>query len=245
MRIALDAGTEVGNRCARTLLGESSVSYLGIVNEPVPSRRRSGPISDLAGFDVLVTDGSSDIHSLLGRASVAQVPIVVWEDEPGLASGSAPVPVVHGANVATALTSALAAHPAAAASDSDSVRISWTEPGKPHRSGTPVTFPEPVGNQWGRKRAPGRFVAIVDDEWAGAVVDVDGPDGRRIVGVSDHGAYMEASVLAATALATASVMASHGLDLKVTSASSLASIVLDKLADVELEIAVWRSSDNT
>lgn len=241
MRVALDTGTEVGNRCARVLLGESSISYLGIVNEPVPSRRRSGPISDLTGFDVLVTDGSTDAHSLLGRASVARVPMVLWEDGPRIASGSTPVPVVHGANVATALTSALAAHPAAETYDTDSVRISWTEPGKPHRSGTPLTFPEPVGNQWGRKRAPGRFVAMVDNEWAGAVIDIDGPEGRRIVGVSDHAAYMEASVLAAAALA----VGSQQLDAKVTPASSLGPILLEKLADVELEIAVWRSSDST
>jgi hypothetical protein len=240
VRVALDTSTEVGNRCARVLLGEASVSYLGVMNGTVPSRHRSGPISDLSGFDVLVSDGTSDIHSLIGRASVADVPVVLWSDEAGVGKGSTRVPIVYGANVATALTAALRSHPAAEIDAEDVVRVSWTEPGKPHRSGIAITFPEPVGNQWGKKRGSGTFVALVEDEWAGAVVDIEGPRGRRIVGVSDHGAYMEATVLAATALAVATTT----LEPKLTPANVIAADVLDRLADVELEVAVWRSSDD-
>jgi hypothetical protein len=222
------------------LLGEASVEYLGILFGDVPTRKRSGPVTELSGFDVLISDGTTDIHRLMGHASVASVPLVLWKEGDPRSDGPASIPVLHGANVATALTAALLEHPDAAAAGDDAVRISWTEPGKPLKRGVPVIFPEPIGNVWARKRGKDRFVAFVDEEWGGAVVDVEGPSGRRIVGVSDHAAFTEAIVLAAVGL----VAGEGNPEPTVCSAATKAEQVLNKIGALELDIAVWRSKDS-
>lgn|GEM_PF-1634252 len=240
VKVALDTSTEVGNRCARVLLGETSVEYVGIVGDLIPSRRRSGPIKDLSAFDVLVSDGTKDFHTLMGRASVAGVPIVLWPELSPHDDGASTVPVLHGANLATTLTAALSTHPDAAVVPGDIVHVGWTEPGKPLRKGYPLTFPEPVGNVWSTGRSEGSHVAFVDDEWGGAVINIEGPGGRRIVGVSDHAAYLEAMVLAAVGL----VAAEGTLEPAIASGTTRAEQVLNKLAELELEVAVWRSTDS-
>lgn len=237
MRIAVDTSSEVGNRSVRALLSEATVDYLGVLNEQVPRRKRSGPMIDLDSFDVLVSDGTTDVHRLVGQCSVAGVPLVLWHDLDDDLRGPTSVPVVHGANVAEALTGALLSHPAAAVTDDDNVIVGWTEPGNPHRDGFALPFPEPIGSVWGRERAPGRFAALRDDEWGGAVVDINGPSGRRIVGVADHSAYIEAIVLAATAITTGAGHYNAGSH----SASVAGEHLLNVLSDMELEIAVWRS----
>lgn len=236
MRIAVDVSTEVGNRSVRVLLADPGVEYVGVLNESVPKHRRSGPIDSVAGYDVLVSDGTSDIHRLIGRCTVEDVAVVVWPDV-DLSPDSCSVPVVHGANVATALVAALGAHPAARIQPTDTIVKGWTEPGQPLKSGVSVPFPDPIGPQWGRERSAGNVVAFRDDEWAGAVVDVDGPDGRRIIGVSDHAAFMEAIVLAGVSIAAAR----GAFDRAIGSASSEPEHVLGVLDHLELELAVWSS----
>lgn len=237
MRVAVDTSTEVGNRSVRALLSEDFVEHVGVLNEDVPKRARSGPMVDLASYDVMLSDGTTDFHRLVGHCSVARIPLVLWQDLDPTMQGPTSAPVVHGANVATALTAALCAHPSAAITDDDNVIVGWTEPGKPHRSGTPLPFPEPVGSAWGTERSPGRFAAMREDEWGGAVVDINGPAGRRIVGVADHSAYIEAITLAGTAITAANGQYEVG--------SSPASIadehLLNVLTEMELEFAVWRS----
>jgi hypothetical protein len=239
VRVAVDTSTEVGNRMARVLLGESSVAYLGVLAGGVPTRSRSGPVEDLASFDVLISDGTSDFHFLVGRSSVAGIPLVLWNDlQPALA-GSGYTPVIFGANVATALTAALSTHPVVSIAASDSVRVGWTEPGKPRRRGEPLHFPEPVGSSWGKRRKGAGFVVFRDDEWGGAVVDVQGETGRRIVGVADHSAYIEAITLAAVG-----ILAAEGTYGPGTQAASVnADQLLDKVTELELEVAAWRSTE--
>lgn len=194
---------------------------------------------DLASFDVLISDGTSDFHSLMGRASVAGVPLVLWNDLDASLQGRAQAPVIYGANVASSLTAALLTHPVAALSQDDSVRLAWTEPGTPLRRGEPIPFPDPVGNSWAKQRSNGGWVAFRDDEWGGAVVDVDGASGRRIVGVADHSAYIEAITLAAVGL-----LAAEGMhEARIQDAATHAGQLLDKVTELELEVAVWRSTE--
>lgn len=236
MRVAVDTRSEVGNRMVRTLLAESEVTFVGILNESVPSRKRSGSIGDASGFDVLVTDGEADTTDLLAQASVAGCPLVVWTELQRVDASTA-IPIVHDANVSGALTAALATHPATAISDGDNVTVAWTEPGKPLKRGHPLPFPDPIGVLWGKESVHGRYVAFRDDEWAGAVIDVDGPGGRRIVGVADHGPYLEALVLAGVTIAAARGHYPTGTH----HASSQAEHLLPVFDELETEIAVWRS----
>ncbi len=236
MRVAVDTRTEVGNRMVRTLLAEGDVAFVGILNEAVPSRKRSGSIDDVSGFDVLVTDGEADTTDLLAQASVAGCPLVVWPELARIDS-SATVPVVHDANVSGALTAALATHPATEVSVDDTLTVAWTEPGKPLKRGHPLPFPDPIGVLWGKKRDDGRYVAFRDDEWAGAVIDIDGASGRRIVGVADHGPYLEALILAGVTIAAARGHYATGTH----PASSQAEHLLPIFDELETEIAVWRS----
>ncbi len=239
MRVAVDTSTEVGNRSVRSLLSESRVAFVGVLNAEVPRHKRSGPIDDLATFDVLMSDGATDFHRLVGLASVAEIPLVLWHELDAPLQESAPIPIVHGANVAIALTGALASHPNAAITDDDTVVVGWTEPGKPHRSGHPLPFPEPIGSVWGKKRSEGRYAAFLDNDLGGAVVDVEGPTGRRIVGVSDHAAYIEALTLAGTAITVAETQ--HGAG--AVSAGTLGEQLLNTVSAMELDVAVWRSNN--
>lgn len=243
VRVAVDTGTEVGNRAVRALLGERSIDFIGVLAGGVPNQQRSGPVDTLDGYDVLMSDGTSDVHGLIGRAAVAGIPLVLWLDLDDHLDAPGHIPVIHGANVALALTAALTSHPAAASQRGDVVRIGWTEPGKPLKRGEPMPFPDPVGNTWTKRRGPGRFsagrfVGFRDDEWGGAVVDVEGPSGRRIVGVADHAGYIEALTLASVTL-----LAGEGAyDTRSQAAASNPEQLLNKLGDLELEVAVWRSS---
>lgn len=238
VKVAVDTGGEVGNRAVRVLLGERSVDYIGVLAGGVPDRKRSGPVKTLDGYDVLMSDGASEVHGLLGKAAVAGIPFVLWHDLDDHLDSPGHVPVIHGANVASALTAALATHPTATSHRGDVVRIGWTEPGKPLKRGEPMPFPDPIGNTWTKRRSTGRFVGFRDDEWGGAVVDIEGPSGRRIVGVADHAAYIEAITLASVAL-----LAAEGVyDRRSQYAASNPEQLLNKVNELELEVAVWRSS---
>lgn len=238
MRIALDTGTPVGFRTARVLLGEAGVKHLGILDPSVPASGRSGTVDDLSSYDALISDGTTDYHDLIARCSVEGVPLVLWPDLPELAIGSSLRPVVKGANVAMALTAALTAHPIVAITDSDTVRVGWTEPGTPRRAGDALPFPDPIGSVWTTERTPGRYVALRDDEWGGAVIETVGETGTTIVGVGDHAEYMEAITLAAVG-----ILAARGVySPTIQEASGEPVLLLDEVTRLELDIAVWRSS---
>lgn len=238
MRVALDSESEVGARAGRVLLAEDSLTYLGIVrSEGRRSEPRTGPVGDLSTYDVIVSDGATPSSDLVAGAAVHGVPLVLWKDEPGLHRGPAAAPVAVGANVGSTLAPSLVHHPSAAVEEGDDVTIAWTEPGSPRRKGRTIVFPDPVGEMWAQKRSRRKFVAYRDDDWAGAVITVNGRQGNRIVGVTDHAGHLEAVTLAAVTL-----IAADGLyDVRIQDAATQGAGVLTRAMGLELDIAVWRS----
>ena len=239
VRVLVDATTDIGQRAARVMLAESSMSHVGLWDAPeAVANARSGPATDIEGYDVAISDRSDHIGDLQARCSVAGIPLVLWGDAPEIAPGGAAIPIVIGANVGSGLAESLVHHPSASLSSDDEVQISWTEPGTPLRNGTPVAFPDPVGMSWTKQRSPDRFVAFRDDEWAGAVVRLEGQAGERIIGVADQGAHLEALVLSATALCVIDGVYEPG----VHQASDGGEHLVNRCASVELDFAVWRST---
>jgi hypothetical protein len=202
-----------------------------------PSDSRVIQTKDVSDVDVLISDGTTPMASLIGRASVAGVPLVIWPDAAESEFGPASVPVIVGANVGSALVDALLTHPASMPTADETARVAWTEPGKPHRDGVPMAFPEPVGAVWAEERSKDRFVAYRDDEWAGATTVVDGPGGRRVVGVADHGAHLEALTLAAVGIIAAAGFYEAGIQPPQFALSE----ILAEARNLELDVAVWRS----
>jgi hypothetical protein len=239
MRVALDGTDEIAARTARVLFAERSVSHIGFM-QPGMMRlgTRTTDAGDLDTYDVIVSTGATPATDLIAQASVRGVPLVLWHDEPKLHRGPSTVPVVASANMGSALAPSLAHHPSITVTNSDTVTIAWTEPGKPYRRGEAITFPDPVGPVWARERTRGHLVARTSDNWSGAVVTVRGPGGERIVGVSDHGAHLEALTLATVALLTADGV--YGPT--IGEASARGREVLAKAMEMELDVAVWRSS---
>lgn len=238
MRVALDSGSEVGQRAARIVLGDHRCTSLVMLNrEWLPDDQRAFHDRDITDVDVVVSDGTTPLTSLIGRASVARVPVVVWNDAPESEFGPAAVPVIVGANVGSALVDALLTHPASMPGPDESVAVGWTEPGKALSQGRAMPFPEPIGMAWSEPRSEGRYVAYRDDEWAGATTIIDGPRGQRIVGVADLGAHLEAMTLVAVAVAALSESFGPG----VQSPKAACSGILEAIRNLELDIAVWRS----
>lgn len=239
MRIALDTGTDVGQRTARIFLGDPRCDRLVLINSGwVPRDSRVIQARDFSGVDVVVSDGTTPLASLIGRSSVAGAPLVFWSDVPTSELGTAAIPVIVGANVGSTLADALLTHPSSQPVRGDTVKVAWTEPGSPHRKGTPIAFPDPVGLAWSQERGKNRFVACRDDEWAGATTIVDGGSGQRIVGVADLGAHLEALTLAAVAFTAAAGSFEPG----VQSTAAAWEVILTEARNLELDIAVWRSS---
>jgi hypothetical protein len=242
VKFAIDSGTEIGQRAARILLGDHDCTGLVILNKgwlPDDPRvtRGSGTSSDVIGVDAVISDGTSALTSLIGKASVAGIPLVVWPDAPESDLGPASIPVIVGANVGSALVDALLTHPASSPTAEESVTVGWTEPGKPQRNGAPIAFPEPVGMAWSDERQDGRFVGYRDDEWAGATTIVEGPSGQRIVGVADLGAHLEALTLVAVSLAAAR----GSFETGIQRAGHASAVILKEARGLELDVAVWRS----
>jgi hypothetical protein len=186
----------------------------------------------------MISDGTTPLPSLIGRASVAGVPLVVWPDGSAAEFGSAAIPVVLGANVGTALVDALLTHPASMPGDDETARVAWTEPGRPNKNGVPMPFPDPVGVSWTTERSADRFVAYREDEWAGATTVVEAPDGQRIVGVADNGAHLEALTLAAVSI----VAAGGFFEAGIQPPSKGLPEILAEARNLELDVAVWRST---
>lgn len=222
-------------------MAERELDFLGLWDSDGAHRsKRSGPVNDVAGFDVVVSDRTEHLHDLAAHAAVAGTPLVMWVDETGIPPGRSTVPLVSGANVGSALGDALSHHPMAKPTSDEVMTIAWTEPGRPRRRGVPTAFPDPVGMLWSKERAPGRLAATTDGEWGGASVVVEGVGERRIVGVSDQAAHLEAMVLAATAwIAGEGAYTSTGLQPAAEAGAAL----LDRLINMELDVAAWRSSN--
>jgi hypothetical protein len=238
MRVALDGTDEIAARTARVLFAERSVTHIGFMQPGmVLLGERTTEAEDLDAYDVIVSTGGTLATDLVAQASVRGLPLVLWHDEPGLHRGPSTVAVVTSANVGSALAPSLVHHPSAGVTKSDTVAIAWTEPGNPYRKGVAITFPDPVGPVWARERTSGHLVARTSENWSGAVVTVQGPGGERIVGVSDHGAHLEALTLAAVGLLTAEGI--YGP--RITDASEHSPELLSKVMEMELDVAVWRS----
>jgi hypothetical protein len=238
VKFVLDSGSEIGRRTAWILLGDKRCSQLVMLNSGWrPSDPRVSHGKDVSGASVVLSDGTTPLASLIGRASVAGVPLVVWSDAEESELGPAAIPVLVGANVGTTLVDALLMHPASTPTADDEVKVAWTEPGSPHRGGTPIAFPEPVGMAWTDERSPGRFVAFRDDEWAGATTIVEGEEGQRVVGVADQGAHIEALTLAAVGFVAANGSFNTGIQQPLTALAE----ILTEARNLELEVAVWRS----
>ncbi len=216
MRVAINAIGEVGVRTGRILSAERDLVALGIYGESTSLRqdRRTIAITDLKGFDVLVTDDPA------GGSALAVLAV-----EDGLSCalpGSATPDVIDrfeqsGSSVLitdcslAGLAETLAVHEEARTDETLDTVIAWTEPGKPLRRGRPVAFPDPVGARWGRRVGPAgeviRLVVPVDGRWAGATATVVGrvdlTTETRIVGVADDVSHLEALALAAGAVVAA------------------------------------------
>lgn len=243
MIIALDAGSDIGKRAARIFLGDPRLRTLVMINPSwVPKDTRVIQKREFDNVDVVVSDGTTPLNSLIGRASVSGSPLVVWSDVDISHFGAATVPVVVGANVGSTLADALTTHPSSLPTEYDTVKVAWTEPGTPLQKGTPIAFPDPVGMMWSRvanttEQTGDRFVAFRDDEWAGATAVIDGPTGQRTVGVADLGSHLEAVTLAAVTF----VAATGAFDPGIQSTAASREAILNEALNLEMDVAVWRS----
>lgn len=201
MRIALHPSSEVGIRAGRLLLGEHALETLGVLDHPVDGRDpRVERINTIEGFDVVVTD---DQELTVARKAIASgIPLVVWVDGDELETRDAAAPVMTGANLASGITRAVAARESALGAST--TLVAWTEPGKPLRTGEPVTFPDPVGARWGKVRSrtdsTTEVVVPVPEAWAGAVVRATIDNTTRILGIADLASHLESLALAAGAV---------------------------------------------
>jgi hypothetical protein len=213
MNIALDHTSEIGIRAGRLLLGEPDLDRLGVVRRDVKDRdTRLMRVDRVSGFDAFVTDDPES--TILAEAVDAGVPGVLWADEDVSSVPSGTVPVLAGANLVTGIGRSLAKREAGVAGPAAAVLFAWTEPGKPRRSGEPVTFPDPVGARWGtRRRMTNRLTEVaapVPDEWAGVVVKTTSATETRTLGIADLAVHLEAIALASGAVIAASGLVPSG-----------------------------------
>ena len=221
MRIALHAVGEVGNRTGKVLLAERDLTALGLYGSPNRGGdRRTMAITELTGFDVLVTDDPDAGIALAGIAVDEDMSCVLaaeLDPEPQLAGRfeAAGRTLLVGADLAGGIAETLAAHEVARTDSDLQLTIAWTEEGRPRRKGEAVPFPDPVGARWGERvehrghdPVPTVRVAVPHEgRWAAAVAQVTGSLGGegvdRIVGVADEKHHLGAIALAAGALTVA------------------------------------------
>lgn len=242
MRIALDHTSEIGVRAGRLLLGEPDLEFLGIVRRPVKDAdARLKRVSNVSGFDAVVTDDPDS--AIFAEAAAADTPCVLWADAPPPGDEYGGSPVLLGANLLTGIGRSLAEREFANAGSGAEVLFAWTEPGKPLRSGEPVSFPEPVGARWGSRRvlASRRLdvTAPVDDEWAGVLVRTTTNTTSRTLGIADLATHLEAIALAAGAVAAATGNVAAGFHQP----EALANEYLDAALRIGLDIASFTSGD--
>ena len=200
MRVAIHQTSEIANRAGRVLLAERSLTALGLVDSaPSGRNERVERVTALADYDVVFSDADDPVD-IAHRAAQAGVACVVRAET--APPWTATRPLLVGATLGGAIAPALAVHEAAATAADEPVTLAWTVPGRPLRRGTAVAFPDPVGSLWADRRDPGpagtRLVAPVGGEWAAAMAMV-GPAGtpRRVVGIADLAAHLDALALAA------------------------------------------------
>lgn len=249
MRVALRAVGEAGSRAAKVLLGERSLSALGVVGRRVTSAdRRVSTIKDPTGWDVFVSDDPEDVHHHAARAVRAGVPVVLFGEEPATfdPDDRPDVPVVIGANPRSGLAAGLAAHECERHENLLEVVVGWTEPGRPARRGRVLSFPQPVGDCWSREgpavwpEAPPNTIfltAAIEGEWMGlmarvAAANTEGVEVRTL-GVADHARYLDGIALAAAAVAVAGGAYPPGVQYPTAAAD----IYLDAALDAGLEVA--------
>jgi hypothetical protein len=223
MRIALHADGEAGKRAGRILLAEPGLIALGMYGHTKGAEdRRTTAIQTLAGYTPLVTD-APDARGFAAVAAEEGVSCVV-AGRPRVDRRLARKFLERGLTLLVAsdlsggIAETLAAHELASTDESNAVKVSWTESGRPLRRGKGIPFPDPVGPRWGSRAGPrprrrqsgtivSRFVAPLQGEWAGAVVEVtgirDGHSVEQIIGVADQGVHLAAIALAAGAIAVA------------------------------------------
>jgi hypothetical protein len=215
VRLAVHHESEVAVRAGQILLAERGLVRLGLVDR---TPRKSGDervvrADDVGDFDVVVSD-TEEPATLIGRALGGGTSLCLWRDvdvaDHHEDFAGAGLTLLTGANLATGIAPALAAHETALAGTVMDVTIAWTEPGRPLRRGEALVFPDPVGARWGVARPSERgraFAAPIGGEWAGAMARVTSAheDGvmTRVVGVADLAPHLEALALAAGALAVA------------------------------------------
>ncbi|MFQ5555353.1 MAG: hypothetical protein ACE5GC_08295 [Acidimicrobiia bacterium] len=215
MRIALDPRGDVGTRCGRILLGEPGLTAIGLIDKtPTGHDDRLESMTDLASYDLVVTDAIDAPTRTLDRALEAGIGCVVFadgdhvEEQYGRKFAEAGLSLLVGANLASGIAPCLATHETARGGEILDVTIAWTEPGSPIRRGEPIPFPDPVGARWARPRkgAAGydAYVAPITGDWAAAIARVtsavESGVVTRIVGVADLAPHLEALALAAGAL---------------------------------------------
>ena len=216
MRVALDASGPAGSRAARVLLAERAVDALGLIGRrSTTGDPRIHTVTNLAGWDVLVSDHSDQYVKRYRQASDHGIPLVVAgprvriEEQPD-------IPLVVGANRSAGLAASLAAVDCARRGNPLEILVGWTETGQPLRRGAALAFPQPVGNRWAHEvgsvwptAPPGvtYLAAPIEGSWAGvtAKVTTASEDGVevRTMGVADDALYLDGIALAAAALIAA------------------------------------------
>ncbi len=229
MRVALHSVGAAGTRAGLILLAERSLTALGIYGAgTLGSDRRVRRISDLAGFDMLVTDDPDPtplaaiaVEDGLSCVTVAAVPAAVADRF--LASG---LILLSGADL-RGLATSLAAHEAAGVEGPVDLTVAWTTPGKALRRGVAVGFPDPVGARWGRP-VPGGIEVPIGGSWSAASVAAR-PGGKaapRVVGVADQRDHLDAIALAAGTLVVAGGTPTPGGHSPATTAAAFLSAAL-------------------
>lgn len=212
MRVAFEAGGEVGRRAVLLLMGDPEVEHIGLIGAPhkPPSDPRISDSESAHGFDVVVTDARDPSYATQAalEAGIHLVTLTDTEPDPALSG----VTQLSGASLGSGIAPCLAWHEVAQTSEVLELSIAWTEPGRPFRRGEGVPFPDPVGARWGIEVGthpingiPSRHIAVpVDGDWAAAMARVTGiaDDGvvQRVVGVADLAAHLEAIALTSGAL---------------------------------------------
>lgn len=213
MKIALEASTKIGSRAARVLLAERSVEAIGLIGKRSTSGDpRVSTITNLAGWDVVVSDDPEHLERRYRQASDHGIPFVVPSGDAVVLHPD--IPFVVGANPSFGLAASVAANECSRDDTPMEAVIGWTEPGRRLRRGHPLAFPQPIGNLWAQEGADiwpqashaVRFLAApVEGPWTGFTVRVTTatPEGVevRTLGVADDGAFLGGIALAAAVLA--------------------------------------------
>jgi len=211
MRIALAPGGESMLRVGRVLLADARVSAVGVPDSALGTHPRVTAIEDPASFDAVIAhDLGSAVTTVAWKSGV---PIVLATE---LESPSESV--ADGANL-EGLARCLAQQ-ALATVDGFSASVGWTTPGRKLMTGPSLAFPAPLGIL---KVVDDRDVAVapIDGDLAGAVVSASGRLGTATFGLVESRDFLEAIILAATAICVAS---GHGTSLENMSEHVIAEV---------------------